>query len=72
MDPVASPVVERLGLVGLTRRLVDIDSTTGREGECGRVLADYLRGRGFSVTEQAVDATQQDRFVKRHVRAKTL
>ena len=53
MDPVAS-----LGLVGLTRRLVDIDSTTGQEGACGRVLADYLRGRGFAVTEQPVDATR--------------
>jgi acetylornithine deacetylase len=53
VDPVAP-----LGLVGLTRRLVDIDSTTGREGECGRVLADYLRGRGFTVTEQPVDATR--------------
>ena len=53
MDPVAS-----LGVIGLTRRLVDIDSTTGREGECGRVLADYLRGRGFTVTEQPVDATR--------------
>ena len=53
MDPVAS-----LGLVGLTRRLVDIDSTTGVETACGRVLADYLRGRGFTVTEQAVDAAR--------------
>ena len=52
MDPVASPVGERLGLVGLTRRLVDIDSTTGIEGACGRVLAEYLRGSGFTVTEQ--------------------
>jgi acetylornithine deacetylase len=54
VDPVTA-----LGLVGLTRRLVDIDSTTGREGACGRVLADYLRGRGFTVREQPVDA---DRF----------
>jgi acetylornithine deacetylase len=58
VDSVAPPAVERLGLVGLTRRLVDIDSTTGREGECGRVLADYLRGRGFTVSEQPVDATR--------------
>lgn len=50
--------MDSLGLVGLTRRLVDIDSTTGREGECGRVLADYLRGRGFTVVEQPVDATR--------------
>jgi len=42
-------------LVSLTRALVDIDSTTGREGEAGRWLADYLRARGFVVTEQAVD-----------------
>ena len=58
MDPVASPVVERLGPVGLTRRLVDIDSTTGQESACGRALADYLRGRGFTVTEQPVDAAR--------------
>ena len=32
--------MDSLGIVGLTRRLVDIDSTTGKEGECGRVLAD--------------------------------
>ena len=48
MDPVA-----------LTRALVDIDSTTGQEGEVGRWLADYLRGLGFSVATQPVDA---DRF----------
>jgi acetylornithine deacetylase len=58
VDPVAPPIVERLGPVELTRRLVDIDSTTGQEGACGRVLADYLRGRGFTVTEQPVDATR--------------
>jgi acetylornithine deacetylase len=51
-------VEDRLGLVGLTRRLVDIDSTTGVEAACGRVLADYLRGRGFTVVEQPVDATR--------------
>ena len=45
-------------IVGLTRSLVDIDSTTGREGECGRWLADYLRGRGWSVHEQRVDDTR--------------
>ena len=47
MDPV--------DLVSLTRSLVDIDSTTGREGACGRWLADDLRGRGWSVEEQRVD-----------------
>ena len=57
MDPVTP-----FGLVGLTRRLVDIDSTTGQEAACGRVLADYLRGRGFTVTEQPVDATRFNVF----------
>jgi acetylornithine deacetylase len=42
-------------IVSLTRALVDIDSTTGREGEAGAWLASYLRGRGFSVVEQPVD-----------------
>ena len=45
-------------IVSLTRSLVDIDSTTGREGECGRWLADYLRGRQWSVEEQRVDDTR--------------
>lgn len=46
MDPV--------DVVGLARTLIDIESTTGQEGEVGRVLADYLRGRGYSVLEQPV------------------
>ena len=50
MDPV--------DIVSLTRSLVDIDSTTGREGECGRWLAGYLRGRGWAVEEQRVDETR--------------
>ena len=42
-------------IVGLTRALVDIDSTTGREGDAGRWLAEFLRGRGCAVVEQNVD-----------------
>jgi acetylornithine deacetylase len=53
-----SVTVEPVDIVALTRSLVDIDSTTGREGECGRWLADYLRGRGWSVEEQRVDAAR--------------
>jgi acetylornithine deacetylase len=45
--------------VSLTRSLVDIDSTTGREGDCGRWLAQYLRELGYQVTTQAVSP---DRF----------
>jgi acetylornithine deacetylase len=46
---------DAVDIVALTRALVDIDSTTGREGDAGRWLAGYLRGRGYSVTEQPVD-----------------
>jgi len=45
MDPVA-----------LTRSLVDIDSTTGREGEVAAWLAGLLRDGGYQVTEQPVTA----------------
>ncbi len=44
-----------MSLVDLARGLIDIDSTTGREGEACRWLARHLRARGFTVTEQPVD-----------------
>ena len=44
----------RVDPVFLTRSLVDIDSTTGREAEAGAWLAGYLRSRGYDVTEQPV------------------
>jgi acetylornithine deacetylase len=50
--------MELVDIVSLTRSLVDIDSTTGREGACGRWLADYLRGRGWAIQEQRVDDTR--------------
>ena len=40
--------------VALTRSLVDIDSTTGREGEVATWLSGYLRNRGYDVTEQPI------------------
>jgi len=46
MDPV--------DLTRLTRALVDIDSTTGRERDAGMWLADWLRARGYDVAEQPV------------------
>ena len=45
-----------IDLVGLTRSLVDIDSTTGREGAAALFLARYLSELGFTVAEQRVDA----------------
>jgi acetylornithine deacetylase len=43
-----------LDLVDLARALIDIDSTTGREGEACRFLGGELRSRGYQVTEQPV------------------
>ena len=40
--------------VSLTRSLVDIDSTTGVEGEAGAWLSRFLRERGYLVSEQPV------------------
>ena len=57
MDPV--------DVVALTRALVDIDSTTGREEEAGRYLAAYLRARGYRVLEQAVDGTRANIWATR-------
>ena len=42
--------------VALARELIDIDSTTGREGEVAGYLARYLRGRGYSVLEQPLES----------------
>jgi acetylornithine deacetylase len=52
--------VDSIDPVALTRRLVDIDSTTGREGEVAGVLASLLRERGYSVLEQPLDAVSDD------------
>ena len=46
--------MDPLDLVALTRSLVDIDSTTGREADCGTWLAAYLRYLGWTVEEQEV------------------
>jgi acetylornithine deacetylase len=43
----------------LTRALVDIDSTTGREQDAARWLSTFLREAGLAVIEQPVD---DDRF----------
>lgn len=51
--------MDSVALTALTRALVDIDSTTGREGACGRFLADHLRGLGYTVETQTVEG---DRF----------
>jgi acetylornithine deacetylase len=47
--------VAALSVVELTRALVDIDSTTGREGAACAWLSGYMRRRGFAVREQPLD-----------------
>ncbi len=49
-----------MNLVDLCRALVDIDSTTGQEGEACAFLAAELRQRGFRVTEQPVSGRRQN------------
>jgi len=44
--------VDQVDPVALARLLIDIDSTTGREGEVAAALSRYLRDRGYSVLEQ--------------------
>jgi acetylornithine deacetylase len=46
--------VDSLTQLRLTRELIDIDSTTGREGEAGAFIASTLRGLGYAVVEQPV------------------
>lgn len=46
--------MDPLTQIRVTRELVDIDSTTGREGEAGTFLAATLRGLGYDVVEQPV------------------
>jgi len=59
MDPV--------DVVGLTRTLVDIDSTTGREAEAGAFLARYLSARGYRVEEHPVDGARFNVWATRGV-----
>ena len=46
--------MDSLDLIAFARTLIDIDSTTGREGAAGEWLAGQLRTLGYSVTEQPV------------------
>jgi acetylornithine deacetylase len=46
--------MDSLKLVDFARKLIDVDSTTGIEGECGALLAHELRELGYSVASQHV------------------
>ena len=47
-------------VVSVTRGLVDIDSTTGREGDCVLWMATLLGEAGFGVVQQVVDGPRRN------------
>jgi acetylornithine deacetylase len=47
--------MDSLDVLAFARALIDIDSTTGREGEASEWLAARLRGLGYTVSEQRVE-----------------
>jgi acetylornithine deacetylase len=49
-------------VVSVTRSLVDIDSTTGREGDAVSWLVALLQDAGYSVVEQSVEGNRRNIF----------
>jgi acetylornithine deacetylase len=47
--------VDQVSQLRLTRQLIDIDSTTGREGEVAAFLSATLRSLGYQVVEQPLE-----------------
>lgn len=56
----AGEIVDLTDVVGVTRGLVDIDSTTGREGDCVLWMATLLSEAGYGVVEQVVDGARRN------------
>lgn len=54
-----------MDVIDLTKQLCAIDSTTGREGEVGRLVADLLEQRGWTVTRQPVDGDRINVYAHR-------
>lgn len=61
LKPIAVHPFAELGLVALTRRLMDIDSTTYHEGAVGRELLEILTGRGWLVEMTPVEQSEESR-----------
>jgi acetylornithine deacetylase len=53
-------MVDLTDVVAVTRGLVDIDSTTGREGDCVRWMAGLLNDAGYAVVDQVVDGSRRN------------
>jgi acetylornithine deacetylase len=56
--------MDSLDPLPVARSLIDIDSTTGREGDAGVWLARLLRDRGYHVTEQPVAGERFNVFAR--------
>jgi acetylornithine deacetylase len=56
--------MDTLETIAFARRLIDIDSTTGREQACGEWLASDLERRGYRVTRQPVANGRFNVFAK--------
>jgi acetylornithine deacetylase len=52
--------IDLANTLDVTRGLVDIDSTTGREGDCVSWMAALLRDAGLQVVEQPVDGARRN------------
>jgi acetylornithine deacetylase len=52
--------IDLTDVVAVTRGLVDIDSTTGREGDCVLWMATLLSAAGYGVVEQVVDGPRRN------------
>src|SRR6187402_2889199 len=55
MDSSGILVCMAIDPIALTRKLVDIESTTYNEGRCGVFLDEYLRSLGYNVERQKVE-----------------
>jgi acetylornithine deacetylase len=53
-------LIDLTDVLSVTRGLVDIDSTTGREGECMAWMAKLLGDAGYGVVEQVVDGPRRN------------
>jgi acetylornithine deacetylase len=52
--------IDLTDVVAVTRALVDIDSTTGREGDCVLWMATLLSDAGYGVVEQVVEGARRN------------
>ena len=52
--------IDLTDVVAVTQSLVDIDSTTGREGDAVLWLATLLKGAGYGVVEQVVEGSRRN------------